>query len=42
VVGRMPSRVEFRTTIGLVRVWFLSADNPDSIRGFGFEGLVIE
>jgi hypothetical protein len=24
------------------RVWFLSADNPDNIRGFGFKGLVID
>jgi hypothetical protein len=23
-------------------VWFLSADNPDNIRGFGFKGLVID
>ena len=42
VVGRTPSRIELRTTIGLMRVWFLSADNPDSIRGFGFLGLVID
>ena len=42
VVGRMPSRVEFDLKAGPCRVWFLSADNPDSIRGFGFQGLVID
>jgi len=42
VSGRGPSRVEFEGSDGLVKVWFLSADNPDNIRGFGFEGLVID
>ena len=42
VVGRAPCRVEFAGKQGPVRVWFLSADNPDSIRGFGFQGLVID
>jgi len=42
VVGRMPSRVEFDLKAGPCRVWFLSADNPDSIRGFGFNGIVID
>jgi hypothetical protein len=42
VCGRAPARVEFRTKIGTSRVWFLSADNPDNIRGFGFLGLVID
>jgi hypothetical protein len=42
VCGRAPSRVEFEGTAGPVRVWFLSADNPDNIRGFGFQGLVID
>jgi hypothetical protein len=42
VCGRAPSRVEWRTKIGTTRVWFLSADNPDNIRGFGFQGLVID
>ena len=42
VVGRMPSRVEFDLKAGPCRVWFLIADNPDSIRGFGFQGLVID
>jgi len=42
VCGRMPSRVEFVGPAGPVRIWFLSADNPDSIRGFGFQGIVID
>ena len=42
VCGRAPSRVELRTKVGASRVWFLSADNPDNIRGFGFQGLVID
>ena len=42
VVGRMPTRVEFEGAAGPCRVWMLSADNPDSIRGFGFHGLVID
>ncbi|MDD5707525.1 MAG: terminase family protein, partial [Kiritimatiellae bacterium] len=44
VVGRAPCRVEFQGEAGLqrTRVWFLSADNPDAIRGYGFEGLVID
>ena len=25
-----------------MRIWFLSADNPDNIRGFGFQGIVID
>ena len=44
VAGRAPSRIEFQglKTLAPTRVWFLSADNPDSIRGFGFQGLVID
>jgi len=44
VCGRAPCRVEFQGMVGmpLSRVWFLSADNPDNIRGFGFKGLVID
>ena len=42
VVGRMPTRVEILTKIGFSRIWFLSADNPDSIRGFGFLGVVVD
>ena len=33
VAGRAPSRVEFSGAAGPVRIWFLSADNPDNIRG---------
>jgi hypothetical protein len=44
VCGRAPCRVEFEGMVGTPpsRVWFLSADNPDNIRGFGFKGLVID
>jgi hypothetical protein len=42
VVGRMPTRVEFEGAAGPCRVWMLSADNPDSIRGFGFHGIVVD
>jgi hypothetical protein len=44
VSGRAPCRVEFQglSTLAPTRIWFLSADNPDSIRGFGFQGLVID
>ena len=42
VVGRMPTRVEFEAAAGPVKVWFLSADNPDNIRGYGFQGIVVD
>ena len=44
VSGRAPCRIEFQglKTLAPTRIWFLSADNPDSIRGFGFQGLVID
>jgi len=44
VIGRAPCRVEIPGLNGspISRVWFLSADNPDNIRGFGFRGLVID
>ena len=42
IVGRMPARAEFEGAAGACRVWFLSADNPDGIRGFGFRGLVVD
>ena len=42
IVGRMPARAEFEGAAGACRVWFLSADNPDGIRGFGFQGLVVD
>jgi len=38
----MPTRAEFEGAAGPCRVWFLSADNPDSIRGFGFQGIVLD
>ena len=42
-VGRTPSRVEFNCRGGgKSRVWFLSADNPENIRGYGFRGVVID
>jgi len=42
--GRAPCRVEFQGRDGFprTRIWFLSADNPDSMRGFGFQGVVID
>jgi hypothetical protein len=42
--GRAPCRVEFQGRDGFprTRIWFLSADNPDNMRGFGFQGLVID
>lgn len=42
ISGKAPTRVEFSGLNGPVRIWFLSADNPDNIRGFGFLGLVID
>ena len=44
VCGRAPCRVELPPVKNVppTRIWFLSADNPDSIRGFGFQGLVID
>jgi len=42
ICGRAPTRVEFTGPAGPVRIWFLSADNPDNIRGFGFQGIVID
>lgn len=42
--GRAPCCLEFQGRDGLkrTRIWFLSADNPDNIRGFGFQGLVLD
>jgi len=42
VTGRAPTKVEFTGQHGPVRVWFLSADNPDNIRGYGFQGIVVD
>jgi len=40
--GRTPSRAEFVGPNGPSRIWFLSADNPENIRGYGFRGLVVD
>jgi len=40
--GRMPTVGKFEGAKGPARVFFLSADNPDSIRGFGFQGAVLD
>ncbi len=44
VVGRGPCKVEFQGPGAdePTRVWFLSADNAEAIRGYGFQGLVID
>jgi Terminase large subunit, T4likevirus-type, N-terminal len=42
IVGRMPSCALFEGVKGPCRVFFLSSDNPDSIRGFGFNGMVVD
>ncbi len=42
VGGQSPRKIEFTGSVGPVRVWFLTADNPDSMRGYGFQGLVID
>ncbi len=42
ISGRAPVRVEFTGAKGSVRIWFLSADNPDNIRGYGFQGIVVD
>ena len=44
VSGVAPCRVDVPGLAGRPpsRIWFLSADNPDSIRGFGFRGLVVD
>ena len=41
-IGRTPSRAEFDGPNGTTRIWFLSADNPENIRGYGFRGVVID
>ena len=42
IVGRMPACALFEGVKGPCRVFFLSSDNPDSIRGFGFKGIVVD
>ena len=41
-IGRTPTRAEFTGEHGPVRIWFLSADNPENIRGYGFNGIVVD
>jgi len=41
-VGRTPSRAEFTSPTGSSRIWFLSAENPENIRGYGFRGIVVD
>ena len=40
--GRNPVRAEFTGALGESRILFLSADNPESILGLGFRGMVID
>ena len=44
VMGRAPCRIEYQgwNKLEPTRIWFLSADNPDAILGYGFQGLVID
>ena len=40
--GKSPIVATFAGANGPVRIFFLSADNPDSILGFGFHGLIVD
>lgn len=40
--GDSPQVADIRGPLGPSRVWFLSADHPDSIPSFGFLGLVLD
>jgi hypothetical protein len=40
--GRMPTVAKFEGAKGPVRIFFMSAENPVSILGFGFRGMVID
>lgn len=42
IVGRNPVRAEFTGAAGDARILFLSADNPESILGLGFKGIVVD
>ena len=42
IVGRNPVRAEFHGDKGPARILFLSADNPESILGLGFQGIVVD
>ena len=43
ITGRAPTCVKIPTAFGeTAKLWILSADNPDSIRGYGFNGIVLD
>ncbi|HMP78655.1 MAG TPA: terminase family protein [Pirellulaceae bacterium] len=42
ITGRNPVRAEFTGAAGEARILFLSADNPESILGLGFKGIVVD
>ncbi len=42
IYGQNPVRAEFTGLHGPVRILFLSADNPDSILGLGFRGILLD
>lgn len=43
ISGRAPTVAKVPTATGdTSRIWFLSADNPDNIRGYGFRGIVVD
>ncbi len=42
IAGRNPIRAELTTRIGTSRILFLSADNPESILGLAFRGIVVD
>ena len=42
IYGQNPVRAEFTGQHGPVRILFLSADNPDSILGLGFRGILLD
>lgn len=42
ITGRNPVRAEFTGEHGTSRILFLSADNPESILGLGFKGIVVD
>ena len=44
VVGSSPCHIDFQGPGATApsRVWFLSADNAEAIRGYGFQGLVVD
>lgn len=42
IVGKNPVRAEIDGAFGPSRILFLSADNPDSILGLGFQGILLD